>query len=100
MNDVLGAFGLYPAEFSIETIGSGHIHQTYRLSGAGNANYIIQRINKNVFKEPEIIASNLRIAADYLKKNFPDYNFLRPIQTIDGKEMQYDKEGFPWRLFS
>ncbi|CAN5390639.1 aminoglycoside phosphotransferase family protein [soil metagenome] len=99
MDVILRSFGLVPFEYSIEKIGSGHIHQTYRLSGANNVDYILQRVNKSVFKEPEIIASNLKIASDFLNKNFPEYSFLRSINSVDSKEMYYDGEGFPWRLF-
>ncbi len=52
-----------------------------------------------MFKRPEIIASNQRLASDYLKENFPSYPFLSAIPSTDHLEMVYDKEGFPWRLF-
>lgn len=94
---ILPSFGLNPAHFSISRTGSGYIHATYKLTGP--ASYILQRINKNVFKQPEIIASNIREASNYLKHHHPEYLFLSSIQTADGKEMAYDDEGFPWRLF-
>lgn len=97
MNQVLSLFGLDTDDYSVDRIGSGHIHDTYKL--LGRKNYIFQRVNKNVFKEPEIIASNLRIAADYLKERFPKYPFLTCIRSLSGNEMEYDAEGFPWRLF-
>jgi Ser/Thr protein kinase RdoA (MazF antagonist) len=95
---VLGAFALSRDEFEVEQIGSGHIHHTYKLKGS-HSSYILQRVNKNVFKKPDVIASNLRIASSFLKKNSPDFLFLTPIPTESGKEMVYDSEGFPWRLF-
>ena len=97
MNTILQSFGLHSADYTIERIGTGHINQTYKLIGP--TCYVIQRVNKNVFKEPDIIASNLRLAADYLRSNFPDYPFLRSIPTFAKTEMTYDAEGFPWRLF-
>lgn len=95
--NILQSFGLVPKNYSIEGIGTGHIHQTYRL--AGPATYVLQRVNKNVFIKPEIIASNLRLASDYLSRNFPDFPFLRCVLSKDNKDMVYDQEGFPWRLF-
>ena len=97
MNAILEFFGLNPLDFLVERIGTGHIHDTYKLTG--DKKYILQRVNKNVFKEPGIIASNLRLASDYLKKNFPDYSFLRCIPSINKTDMVYDRNGFPWRLF-
>jgi len=94
---VLPLFGLRVADYIIERVGSGHIHQTYRLDGPNSL--ILQRVNKDVFREPELIASNLRIAANYLKENFPAYSFLTCLRSAAGREMEYDKQGFPWRLF-
>ena len=97
MNAIIASFGLRPADYAIDRIGTGHIHETYRLKGANS--FVLQRVNKNIFKQPEIIASNLRLASDYLKTNFPDYNFLRTIPSVNKTKMVYDAEGFPWRLF-
>ncbi len=94
---VLPLFGLAAKDFSVDRVGSGHIHQTYRL--AGRQNYILQRVNKDVFKDPDRIASNLRIASDFLQGTVPDYTFLTCIRSLTGREMEYDTAGFPWRLF-
>lgn len=94
---IIKHYGLDPGDYSIAPVGSGYIHHTFKLSGRGN--FILQRVNKNVFRQPDIIASNLRVAADYLKKNFPYFTFLSVVPTRDGKEMVYDQEEFPWRLF-
>lgn len=97
MRAILQAFGLNAPDFIVDRIGTGHIHQTFKLTG--KECFVLQRVNINVFKQPDIIASNLRIAADYLKNNFPRYPFLSSILSIHGADMVYDEEGFPWRLF-
>jgi Ser/Thr protein kinase RdoA (MazF antagonist) len=97
INEILKAFGLSVDAFNISKITAGYINQTYKLSGKNS--YVLQRINKNVFTQPDVIARNLRVASDYLRKNFSEYLFLSSIKTVDGKEMVYDAEGFPWRLF-
>ena len=97
MNEIIQSFGLNPDSYKVQPIGTGHIHKTYKL--VGNPGYILQQVNKQVFKQPEIIASNLRLAADYLKLNFPAYPFLSVIPSSDHSEMVYDPEGYPWRLF-
>lgn len=94
---VLQAFGLNPNDLHMERTGSGHINQTFLIKG--NQNFILQRINTYVFRQPERIAKNIRLVADYLKIHHPDYLFLSPIQTLDKKEMFTDENGFPWRLF-
>lgn len=95
--NIITSFGIDPDNFRIERIGSGYINQTYKLVGVDS--FILQRVNNYVFKQPELIANNLRIASDYLSKNHPDYRFLSGIKTTSGNEMVYDTEGFPWRLF-
>lgn len=94
---VLPFFGLRASDYSIERVGSGHINFTFKLDGPSR--YILQRVNKNVFRTPEVIAENLRIAADFLRRRSPGYLFLTAIPTTSGKEMAIDTEGFPWRLF-
>jgi thiamine kinase-like enzyme len=95
--EIIVHYGLNARDYAIAPVGSGYIHYTFKLSG--HKNYILQRVNKNVFKKPEIIAANLRVASDYLKKSFPDFLFLSAIPTSDDREMVYDEEGFPWRLY-
>jgi Ser/Thr protein kinase RdoA (MazF antagonist) len=97
LNEILPHYNLSSEDLTIETIGSGHIHSTYKLSG--RKNFILQQVNKNVFRKPEVIASNLRVASQYLRNEHPDYLFLAPIETNKGEQMVYASDGFPWRLF-
>jgi Ser/Thr protein kinase RdoA (MazF antagonist) len=97
LETIIRSFNLDPASFEIEKISTGYINATYKLTGASS--FILQRVNKNVFIAPDDIASNLRTASNFLKENYPDYLFLTNVKSKDGKEMVYDEEGFPWRLF-
>lgn len=94
---VLKQYNLEAKDFRIEPVGSGHIHLTFRLDG--RKRFILQRVNKNVFRKPEVIASNIRIAAAYLHSRQPGYQFITPLPTAEGTQMAYDNEGFPWRIF-
>lgn len=93
---VLLAFGLTSSAV-VSPIGSGHIHQTFLVEGTKK--YVLQRINKNVFTDPEAIATNNRIAADYLAQHHPEYLFLTALRDRDGNELVYATDGFPWRLY-
>ena len=97
LDNILKDFGLGIDQFRVEPINAGYINQTYKLTGTKS--YILQRLNRNIFKKPETVANNIRAAAEYIKQNHPDYLFLSGIKTTSGKEMSYDAEGFPWRLF-
>jgi len=93
---VLQAFGL--TSFAIiAPIGTGHIHQTYLVEDTKK--YVLQRINIKVFTNPEAIATNNRIAADYLAQHHPDYLFLTALRDKAGNELVYASDGFPWRLY-
>ena len=97
LEEVLSQYGMKAGDFVIRPFGSGYIHRTYKLEGSKS--FILQRVNKNVFKDPDLIAQNIRTAADYLAKHHPDYNFTVPVPTVKGGQMAWDKEGFPWRIF-
>ncbi len=92
---MLAEYGLQANQFSVRKINTGHINYTFNVSPG----YVLQRINRKIFLEPQILADNLRIASAYLKASTPDYLFLNPIQSLKGKELVYDQHGFPWRLF-
>ncbi|MEI9917197.1 MAG: aminoglycoside phosphotransferase family protein [Bacteroidota bacterium] len=84
MVDLLNQFGI---SGDAVPIGSGHINKTYKVGS-----YILQRINSNVFKKPEDIASNLEHARLHLSEKHPGYLFIAPIKNIV-------YEGDHWRLY-
>src|SRR5882757_7333508 len=94
MTEILEAFGV---SGNIESLGSGHIHKTFKVTG--ETSFVLQRVNKNVFTQPEIIASNNRIAFQFLKQNHPNYLFPQALLDKKGNDLHYDDEGYPWRLF-
>lgn len=98
MNEVLSAFGLKADAFEIGPFGSGHINRTYRAAHRGGQDdYILQRINTNVFNQPEAIARNHRLTWEYLAREYPDYLFPRPLQTLVGHDLHRAEDGY-WRL--
>lgn len=98
MNEVLSAFGLQAEAFEIGPFGSGHINKTYRAAHrSGRDEYILQRINTNVFKEPEAIARNHRLTWEHLAREHPGYLFPRPLPTLAGHDLHRAEDGY-WRL--
>lgn len=85
LNAVLSKFAV---DARIESYGNGHINDTYRSS---NEDYILQRINTNVFKEPEEVMDNIASVTDFLREKIvaeggdPDRETLTVIKTKDGK---------------
>lgn len=95
---IIVAFGFQVENVNYSPIGNGLINATFLLQEKVEfKDYILQEINRHVFKEPHKIAKNIRITANYLTKHFPDYLFPSPIQTVDGKEMACINNSY-WRL--
>ena len=94
LSSILSAYGLQADQCEIHAFGTGLINNTWKVKHGVNE-YILQRINQNVFPNPPAIAENLRAIADYLSVNIPGYLFVVPLTTVDNKDMVHDnKEGY------
>jgi len=98
LNKILVAFGLKPSQYTVHPFGSGLINYTLKVSGNGQ-DYILQRINVNVFKAPDQIASNLNLLQAYFKNTYPDYNFVAPLPSATGDYLVKTDKGEYYRLF-
>ena len=78
--------------------GTGLINHTWIVE-SGADQFILQRINNNVFKNPIDIASNIRLIGRYLSKHSPDYLFVTPEKTLQQDDLVYLPEKGYFRLF-
>jgi len=94
---------------SASSYGSGHIHDTYAAlfqAGRDTRRYILQRINQNVFKDPEGVMSNILAVTAHLRRKIisaggdPQRETLNLIPTIDGNCYHKTAEGDYWRGFT
>ena len=97
INEVLSEYDLDSDSTEIEPINTGLINSTWKIK-TKEQNFILQKINHFVFKNPEAIASNVRLIADYLRQHFPDYSFVTPVQTKSKDEMVKTVENNYYRL--
>ncbi|MDQ6762254.1 MAG: aminoglycoside phosphotransferase family protein [Bacteroidota bacterium] len=88
IQQILSAYDLDENQFDIEPINNGLINQTWRLKNSYN-DYILQKINSEVFKRPPDIASNLKVLAEYLFEHAPNYLFIVPLQTKKKEGMTF-----------
>lgn len=94
--------------FSGETIGSGHIHDTFRIVTAepGKDDYIIQRLNNRVFKNIPELQNNIERVTDHLRSKLRQITgadikreCLQLVPSMDNKSWIQDKEGSFWRMY-
>ncbi|MBQ9080856.1 MAG: ROK family protein [Clostridia bacterium] len=91
----------------IEPHGNGHINRTNlvtaRVNG-GERRYVLQRINKTVFRDPEALMKNYAKVTAFLHRSIvenggdPNRETLNLVKTIDDKDYYIDDEGEYWRM--
>lgn len=94
---ILSAYGLRTNECTIQAFGTGLINQTWKISSTGKE-YILQRINHEVFRHPAFIAENINALGAYLDSHSPEYLFIRPLLALDGKSLAFSEEHGYFRL--
>ena len=88
--------------------GSGHINDTYLSqfsTDAGQQKYIHQRINHNIFKQPEQLMENIYRVTDHLRKKIlaaggdADRQCLTLVPATDNQCFYRSDEGNYWRTY-
>jgi Ser/Thr protein kinase RdoA (MazF antagonist) len=82
---VLAKYGI-EINAAVSSFGSGLINNTWIVHNDEN-DFILQRINHTVFKNPVAIADNIRQIGEYLAEKHPDYLFVSPCRTIEGEDL-------------
>jgi len=91
-----------------EPIGSGHIHDTYRIETfeIEKNDYILQRINNKIFRNIPELQNNIERATVHLRKKLaelpgsdPERECLRLVPSLEGKSWIIDKDGNYWRMY-
>lgn len=100
-SDIIKDFGLSVSRICSERITTGHINDTYKIySDVGT--YILQKINTNVFKNPERVMHNIEYTQTLLKsgmENDDKYIIGRfPEYLKSGNRNYLLKDGF-WRIY-
>jgi len=81
---VLKQYSINLDNTSITAFGSGLINHTWKVDNV-DGSFILQRINKNVFKYTDRIDHNLSALNNHFKHSAPDYLFAGPLLTSNGK---------------
>ena len=84
LNEILQKFNV---DSTISEYGNGHINDTYCTE---KPRFILQKINVNVFKNPDELMENIVNVTDFLKKKIiqnygnPERETLTVLRTLDG----------------
>lgn len=89
--------------------GNGHINDTfllvYEMPGGAEKQYILQRMNHDIFKNPPQLMENIVNVTQYLREKIvsqggePDRETLNVIKTRGGGNYYQDSGGNYWRMF-
>ena len=83
-----------------QVYGSGHINETYLVLDSCARLYILQKINKTIFTDPESLMQNVVAVTSYLKaRSAHPANEMSLVATIDGKGWFVDVDGEYWRMY-
>jgi hypothetical protein len=97
LGPVLAAYGLDDNNCTITSFGNGLINQTWKIISA-DGEHLLQKINRQVFRQPEDILDNCRMLGEYFNANYPDYLFIAPLQTTAGMNYVLSEDQY-FRLF-
>lgn len=109
MNEALKQYNLKGTLISAEPYGNGHINDTYLLmidaKKEEDRKLILQRINTNVFHEPQKLMENMAGVTGWIAKKIiqeggdPRREVLNIVPTAEGGSYAVDSEGGYWRIF-
>ena len=85
----------------VSPFGSGHINDTFKME-TDNKNYILQRINGNIFHDIPGLMQNITCVSDYLINQIKgeELQVISPVKTKDGKFIHKDSFDESWRVMN
>ena len=100
MENAVYAFLIEGTPVECKAFGHGHINFTLRVRTDTGAEYVLQRINQYVFKDPVRLMANVGSVTAYLKERVSDpRSALHFLPTKDGKFYHVDEKGQYWRMY-
>ncbi len=80
--------------------GHGHINCTFKIITDTDQKYILQKINKYVFKNPVQVMSNITAVTEFIRKKISDpRGAIHLIPTLQGPMYHRDSQGDFWRMY-
>lgn len=92
----------------VQEFGTGNINDTYLVTtdavAPADRQFVLQRINTQVFKQPRLIMQNMRVFTEHMRRRARQeqqhWEMPRVIPGCDGQDFSIDGEGNFWRAIS
>ena len=100
MREILAAFCLKGKPVRCERHGNGHINETYFVRTDAPHDYILQRLNTQVFPDAEGLMRNVAAVTEHLRRVCGDpRRVLTLVKTAAGESFLRTQSGEVWRMF-
>lgn len=100
------AFQFAAVPIRLKPLSAGHINYTFLVDcGEGNPQYILQRVNTEIFQKPFELMSNIKGVSRHIARKAlqnggdPDRMARTIIETKSGEDYFIDPDGGYWRSF-
>ena len=107
--EVAAKFQLAQGPMTIAPYGNGHLNHTFCIcvdvGAEAPVRYILQRVNRYVFPQPENVIENIARVTEYLRGVIekaggnPDRETLTLVKTNEGENFFIDEDGELWRVY-
>ena len=98
--EIAERFAVKGTPVSCERYGNGHINETYLVKTDTGVDYILQKINRSVFRDVEGLMHNIVSVTRFLSERDPDPRHslhLVPVKT--GGDYLIDRMDQAWRMY-
>lgn len=108
IKDIAAKFEIFGQVTGFEVCGAGHINNTYVVTTKGDLGefrYVLQKINTNVFKDPDALMRNLVSVSAYIREKILarggdcGRTSLTFLKTADGSYCYKSKDGGVYRCY-
>lgn len=109
ITDILFNFSIAGKFISYAPLDDGHINDTFKVTysvGGKELHHLLQRINTDVFKQPDVLMANVVYVTSFLRDKViasggnPERETLYCKPCKDGKKNYIDPNGKVWRLYN
>ncbi|MDD7258130.1 MAG: aminoglycoside phosphotransferase family protein [Prevotellaceae bacterium] len=105
--DIVSSFRIQGTPSEIQPLGNGLINDTFMVRTAENdkPDYVLQRINNDIFKDVELLQNNIQAVTSHIRKKLKtkgepdiDRKVLTFVETAGGKTYVQDNNQKYWRM--